>query len=76
MDTNRIIELIDGKLTATLEEMGKAQKLDDQVKQSQVVKNLSEALQVFLSMPCGYQPNDISEDDEAEITTALDDKLA
>ena len=76
MDTEKIIESICEKLLKTLDSFESSKNLEDQVKQSMIIRNLSKSLGVFYEMPGAYQANDISEDDEDEINNAIDDALS
>ena len=76
MDSDKIIESISKELESASKEIQKTNELEKKVQLSIVIKNLSESLSVFSSMPCsGYQADDISEEDEFEINSALDEKL-
>ena len=76
MDSEKIIESIYEKLTTTLTEFENAKTLEERVQQSMIIKNLSKALSVFYAMPGSYQAGDFSDDDEDEITSAIDDALS
>jgi hypothetical protein len=75
MDTNTIIDDLSNQLTSAINALDKASDTEEKVKQSVIINNLSRSLSVFLSMPCGYQANDINEDDESEINDAIDNKF-
>ncbi|THB75044.1 MAG: hypothetical protein D6B25_12635 [Desulfobulbaceae bacterium] len=75
MDTNAIIDDLSNQLTAAITALEKASDTEEKVKQSVIVKNLSKSLNVFLTMPVGYQADDVNEDDESEINDAIEGKF-
>ncbi len=59
MNPEQIIENLMKELDVAIKAMSKAKTVDEKVAHSQIVKNLSESLGVFLNLV-----NDIMEDDE------------
>ena len=75
MDSNTILKQLSKHLTTAITTLEKANDTEEKVKQSVIIKNLSKSMSVFLSMPCGYQADDIDEEDEAEINDAIENKF-
>ena len=74
MDYQKFIESLENNLTRTLDEITEAKTLEEKVQLSTIIKNLSNSLSIFSTIPgSGYQADDIDEDDEAEINDAIDD---
>lgn len=76
MELDKITEALSKEIVSALEEIQKTDVLDQKVQLSTVIRNLSEALNVHSSIPCGgFQLMDVNEDDEMEINSLLDEKL-
>lgn len=76
MNSEKVMELLSNELAAALQELEKTSMLEQRVQLSTIVKNLSESLSIFSAIPSsGFQADDISEDDELEINSLLDEKL-
>lgn len=76
MGSKKIIEAMTKELSLALIALEKAQAVEEKVQQSIIVKNLSQALAVFFSMPGDFQAGEIDKDDEAEIDDLFEGKFA
>jgi len=50
MDPEQLINALDNELNSSIRDMGREKDLDKRVKQSEIVKNLSESMGVFLRL--------------------------
>ena len=64
MDPEKLMTELSNELSATLKAMAKAKTVEEKKQYSEIVKNLSESLGVFLSMLSDLAPYGFDEDDE------------
>ena len=64
MIPEHLLHELSDQLTATLKAMAKAKTVEEKKQYSEIVKNLSESLGVFLSMLSDLAPYGYDEDDE------------
>ena len=64
MDPEKLMTELSNELSATLKAMAKAKTVEEKKQYSEIVKNLSESLGVFLSMLSDLAPYGYDEDDE------------
>ena len=50
MDPEQLLNALDNELNSSIRDMGREKDLDKRVKQSEIVKNLSESMGVFLRL--------------------------
>ena len=66
MIPEHLLHELSDQLTATLKAMAKAKSVEEKKQYSEIVKNLSESLGVFLGIIRDVAPYDFDEDDEDE----------
>ena len=64
MDPEKLMTELSSQLSATLKAMAKAKTVGEKKQYSEIVKNLSESLGVFLTMLSDLAPYGYDEDDE------------
>ena len=64
MIPEHLLHELSDQLTATLKAMAKAKSVEEKKQYSEIVKNLSESLGVFLTMLSDLAPYGYDEDDE------------
>jgi hypothetical protein len=62
MEPDKIIENLFGELAATLKAMSKTKSVEEKLRYSEIVKNLSESLGVFLHMADAFSAMDYEEE--------------
>jgi len=62
MDPDKIMDNLSKELTGALKAMSKAKTVEEKVAYSQVVKNISESLGVFLNLASDMMPFDLDDD--------------
>lgn len=63
MDPEKLMDELSSQLSAALKEMAKAKTPEDKLKYSEIVKNLSESLGIFLGLISDMAPYGFEEDD-------------
>lgn len=62
MDPEKIMDSLTNELSAAVKAMAKAKTVEEKVAYSQIVKNMSESLGVFLSLAAETMPFDEADD--------------